>query len=485
MGITDELLGQLDRPLNPRAEMFVPTRRRPVEIGAVLSITDELLHHLDRPLNPELAVFSPRTGLDPEAPVFVPRPSESWSGREGTYTRLDPGAAPFTPRCAITRAAPAPGRLNPEAPTFVPMSPATSTGVALTSTPVAASRGRPTVRESPVCPRGPRLTVRDWSFMPGRRNRRRRRNLMKLISYSDEGEVSVQPEVNKKKTGLRWRALRPAKLKFVDDGIILSKMNMDSAVQGLGNNGSNEKTKHDIQTQNLFRIIVSKAESRGMVVNKGKTKILCISDAQTYKARAYILDADGQKLQSGNTMKILGFHLDSRPGVHAHIDALKRRMRETTWVLRHLKLAGFNQTELATVYRTIIRPILDYCAVVYHPMMNDEQDQVVERLQAQALKNIYGYKDSYATMREKAGVSTHRARRIALCDAFAKKTSANARFASWLPEKGGRTGRNGDFYKELNARTDRLYNSPLFYYRRRLNGKPGKSFGLRNKKYRE
>ena len=42
--------------------------------------------------------------------------------------------------------------------------------------------------------------------------------------------------------------------------------------------------------------------------------------------------------------------------------------------------------ELATVYRTVIRPILDYCAVVYHPMLSDEQDQAVERLQARALK---------------------------------------------------------------------------------------------------
>ena len=58
------------------------------------------------------------------------------------------------------------------------------------------------------------------------------------------------------------------------------------------------------------------------------------------------------------------------------------------------------------VYRTVIRPVLDYCAVVYHPMMNDEQDQAVEQMQAQALKCIYGYRDSYAVMREKAGVTT-------------------------------------------------------------------------------
>ena len=54
-------------------------------------------------------------------------------------------------------------------------------------------------------------------------------------------------------------------------------------------------------------------------------------------------------------------------------------------------------------------------------MLTDEQDQIIKRLQARALKNIYRYKDSYAVMRQKAGVTTHRARRIELCDKFAQK----------------------------------------------------------------
>ena len=159
-------------------------------------------------------------------------------------------------------------------------------------------------------------------------------------------------------------------------------------------------------------------------------------------------------------------------------------MRDSTWVLRHLRLAGFKEAELATVYCTVIRLILDYCAVVYHPMLTDEQDQVVERLQAKALKNIYRYEDSYAVMREKAGITTHHARRIALCDKFATKAAANPRFG-WFPLRNGRTGRHGETYQELPARTDRLFNSPLYYFRRRLNGKPGKTYGQRSKEYRD
>ena len=222
-----------------------------------------------------------------------------------------------------------------------------------------------------------------------------------------------------------------------------------------------------------------------MVVNRSKTQMLCVSDAQTYTDESFIFDSEGHRTASGGSMKVLGYHIDSRPAAHAHVGALRIRMRDTVWILRHLGLAGFNKEELARVYKTVVRPVLDYGAVIYHPMLTDEQDQIVERLQAQALKSIYGYKESYARMREMAGVTTHRARRIELCDTFTNRAAANPRFAAWFPVRTARSGRHGEQYRELNARTDRLYNSPIFYYRRRLNGKPGKNYGQRNKEYRD
>ena len=128
------------------------------------------------------------------------------------------------------------------------------------------------------------------------------------------------------------------------------------------------------------------------MVNSKKTKVLCMSDAMSYEARMLFQDSEEVQISSGELMKILGFHFNSRPSCHVHVEAIHRRMRETTWVLSHLKKSGFREAELARVYKTFIRPILDYCWVIYNPMINDEQDQVIERLQSQARKNIYGYK---------------------------------------------------------------------------------------------
>ena len=233
--------------------------------------------------------------------------------------------------------------------------------------------------------------------------------------------------------------------------MILAKINMDSASPSSCCASQTCKTKVDLQSQNVFRRVVRKAESRGMKGNNSKTKILCVSESQAYKAHAALADADGIQVRSGETMKILGFHMDSRPSCHAHVRALQIRMRDTTWVLRHLKVAGFTEVELARVYTTVIRPILDYCAVVYHPMLTDKQDQLVERLQAQALKNIYGYRDSYAEMRRKPGITTHRERRINLCDKFAQMAAGNPMFERWFPPGTGRSGRHREQYLEMQA----------------------------------
>ena len=118
-------------------------------------------------------------------------------------------------------------------------------------------------------------------------------------------------------------------------------------------------------------------------------------------------------------------------------------------------------------------------------MLTDEQDQRIERLQSSALRSIYGYDTSYARMRELAGVETLRDRRIAASDKFASKCLGSTHFSQWFPLREGGRSRKGETYVEEYARTNRLYNSPIFYMRRRLNGKEGKRCGERNKEYRE
>ena len=90
-------------------------------------------------------------------------------------------------------------------------------------------------------------------------------------------------------------------------------------------------------------------------------------------------------------------------------------------------------------------------------------------------------------LREKAGLTTLRERREQICDKFAAKLASNPLFAHWFPLKQARasTRQKQEKYREEKARCDRLMNSPLYYFRRRLNGKPGKTYGKRYEEYRK
>ena len=141
--------------------------------------------------------------------------------------------------------------------------------------------------------------------------------------------------------------------------------------------GERSRDKHAIPTQNLFRRIIGKAEGREMRGNSGKTAMLCISDAMSYDAGAHIFSQGDVEIRSGPTLRVLGFHFSARPTMHAHVEAIRKCVRQRYWCLYHLRKAGFTDDELAKVYRTVILPIFDYCTPVYHSFLTEEQDQII------------------------------------------------------------------------------------------------------------
>ena len=279
---------------------------------------------------------------------------------------------------------------------------------------------------------------------------------------------------------------KPVKIvKYVDDIVTVDKVNFGTTPITVQADGS-FKIKISINTSNAFVSISNRAEEIGMIVNAKKTKLITISDALNFRPRANILDQQGNIITSGTTMNILGFQFSDRPNVNAHVTYVAASMRRKYWSLYHLRRVGFNTEELVKVYKSVLLPIADYCSPAYHPMMTDIQDQELERVQIGALRAIFGYDRTAAELRRGAGVTTLRERRIRLTDKFAQKCLQNDRFKAWFPEnEGRRSARQGEKYKEFFAKTDRLKNSPLFYMRRRLNGKEGKVYGERNRKYRE
>ena len=273
--------------------------------------------------------------------------------------------------------------------------------------------------------------------------------------------------------------------KYIDNILTCEKVNFGNELV-VNRGGIKIKVKLALNTQNGFRSISYNAGKLGMVVNSKKTGLLCVSDSLSYKAEAYILDGDGDRIDSVDSLKVLGFTFSAKPSVGSHVESVVKRMRQQTWALRHLAKTGFNTEELVRVYNSLLLPIADYCAPAYHSLTTDIQDQLLERAQVGALRAIYGYGKSARQLRQEAGVLTLRERRIEATDKFARKCLNSPRFCKWFPRKTGRaSARNGEEFQEDFAKCERLRNSPIYYMRRRLNGKPGKTYGEINKQYRE
>ena len=281
--------------------------------------------------------------------------------------------------------------------------------------------------------------------------------------------MGVPPEPQTKRETWRWRKRKTRKYKFVDDGTFLTNLNVVNGYETSIVEGVEVRKKRDIQTQNIFRRTVSRAENQGMKVNIQKTAMLTISDSNSFTPEAYIEDEKGERI-TGNSesIKIVGFHFDSRPNVSLHVSETVSKVRRF-WMLRHLKKNGLNNAELVNVYTMHLRSCIEFASVVYGPQITASQNNEIEKLQSQSLKVIFGFDESYRKCLELSGLERLEDRRVKAIEKFAVKAS-QGRYSHWFPRNncGGRT-RSSLKYREYYARCERLRNSPIYYMRRVLN----------------
>ena len=169
----------------------------------------------------------------------------------------------------------------------------------------------------------------------------------------------------------------------------------------------------------------------------------------------------------------MGFIFENKPSVSAHVAYSINKYNRALWALNHLKCANIDVVTLLEVFKVMLRPILEYCPPVYHYMLTISLSNDIERQQKCALKIIYGFDQSYETLLERTGLKTLKQRRIEACDIFANKLVNSRRFAHLFPETiyDANTPelRRRKKYQEQFARTERMYKSPLFSMRTRLN----------------
>ena len=260
--------------------------------------------------------------------------------------------------------------------------------------------------------------------------------------------------------------------KFVDDGVNMNKVNMRGA-RLLEENGRYFKGVTDLKTEGLLNHIALRAEQKGMCINKSKTGLMCISAATSFYTKIQV-NVQGEIVTGTDSMKILGLQIDSDCTFKKHVAVLRNRLRSKTWTLSKLRRRGLDSDKLVHVYKTLIRPSVEYLTPVWSPMISAEQSKTLERQQIQALKNIFGSTLSANKLRQAAGIERLAERRKKLCLSFASKCLTNRRTAHWFQERprpmySRRMNINYPKFVEPIVRTDRHRNSPKNYMRRLLN----------------
>ena len=126
--------------------------------------------------------------------------------------------------------------------------------------------------------------------------------------------------------------------------------------------------------------------------------------------------------------------------------------------------------DLTKLYSALVRSVLEYSSVTYHSLLTRKQENDLETVQKKCLRCIFGYGKSYEDLLSESGMTTLKVRRERAVEKFARKTEGNPVYSHWFPPNPNPTSeRNPTKYLEEFARTNRLYNSPLFYMRRLLN----------------
>ena len=259
---------------------------------------------------------------------------------------------------------------------------------------------------------------------------------------------------------------------YIDDYNIIEKVRVDSAISHFTTQRPSYEV-HAPQSENMFGTVKENAKDIGMVVNDEKTQLICIQSRRS-NVSSYIRTGEKKEIieRSSNSLKILGFTFGSTPDASTNTDIMIRKFSSRLWALRFLKRAGLTQADLIFLYKSILRPSIEFAAVVYHSLLTKTQSQNIERMQMRAMKVIFGDLVSYNTVIESGAVEPLYVRRESSFKKFAIKTSKHERFAAKWLERNDMPDmelRRREKYLIPRYRTERANKSPIIQIRRVLN----------------
>ena len=194
--------------------------------------------------------------------------------------------------------------------------------------------------------------------------------------------------------------------------------------------------------------------------------MLCIAPGSSSIVSSHINTGTGERINSTNQLKILGFNFNTEPNAVYHVTGVIEKLYSRLWTLRFLKKSGMPPHVLLRVFNTVLRPAVEYSSVVYHSLIPEYLSIKLEQVQKQAYKIIYGWDVDYNSLVNNGAVETLKERREVALAKFANKAANSPRFGpEWFqevvahPREVRTTTRNK--YVGKKCKTERGKNNPV------------------------
>ena len=130
-------------------------------------------------------------------------------------------------------------------------------------------------------------------------------------------------------------------------------------------------------------------------------------------------------------------------------------------MLYQLKRAGISQSDLVTVYISVVRPVLEYACPVWHTNLQQYLSDNIETIQKRALRCIFR-SATYADILSNVGLQTLKDRRDCICKTYFNNMKAHTHKLHHLLPGGRHVNyemRQSNLYTLPKTRTNKYRNS--------------------------
>ena len=185
------------------------------------------------------------------------------------------------------------------------------------------------------------------------------------------------------------------------------------------------------------------------------------------------LKVNDQKIEQKTISKLVGVWISEDLSWSQNCKEICKKAYSRLSMITKLKYAGVPTEDLVNIYILFIRSVAEYCAVVFHASLTQEETRKIEMIQKTCLRVILGEMYvSYTAALEMCGLQSLADRRQKRCLDFALKCAQHPKMERLFPqnlETGEHNLRQREKFKVNFASTKAYQNSAVPYCQRLLN----------------